>query len=140
MKNRIFLALSLASAILQGPLLPAVFLEGFLLSSTIHTDKERISKGKLVALFVSGLVFDLIQDRTLTTPLIFGVSAVVLSTLGRAGLKNPLFFAVFAALVNIARAQILWGQIFIVPAVFCGVLTFLYFKYTWQETRLGRII
>ncbi len=134
MNGRIFILLCLVFAILQGPLLPPVLLEGFALLSLISTDREQIRTDRLVVLFFSGLLFDLIQDRTIgVTSLIFGVAAVVFQLLGRSGIKNPVFFAVGAVLANIVRAQILFGQIFVIPTIICGLLTYFYFKFTNEE-------
>lgn len=114
--------------------MPPVLLEGFALLSLISTDREQIRTDRLVVLFFSGLLFDLIQDRTIgVTSLIFGVAAVVFQLLGRSGIKNPVFFAVGAVLANIVRAQILFGQIFVIPTIICGLLTYFYFKFTNEE-------
>lgn len=144
MRNRIFILLSVVFSVLQGPLLPPVFLEGLLLVTLINTngDKDtRIGTNTLVALFVGAIIFDLFQDKTLgLTALVFGVAALLLHTLGKTGLKNPVFWAVGAVGVNIVRSQILWGQIFWVPTIICGVATWAFFRFIWRETFSGKLI
>lgn len=144
MKRRLFILLSLGFSILQGPLLPPVFLEGLLLVTLINAngDKDtRIGTNTLAALFVGALMFDLVQDRTLgVTALIFGAAAVLSHMLGKSGFKNPIFWAMGAVGVNIVRSQFLWGQIFWVPTIICGVVTWAFFKFIWRETFSGKLI
>ncbi len=141
MKNKYFLVLSIFFALLQGPLISPVFIEGLLVSMLISTNTEmRINTKVLASLFLGGLIFDLVQDTTLgMTSLIFGISALILHYMGKSGLKNHAFWGAVASLITIIRGYVLWQDLFWVSAAVCGILTFVYFKFVWQGNYSGKI-
>lgn len=143
MNKRFFLLLSLIFTILQGTLLPPVLIEGFLLVTLINIRENdtQIGAKTLVALFFGGLIFDLVQDKTLgSTPLIFGAGGLILHFLGKSGFKNLIFWAVGAYIVLLVRGYFLWGTLFWFPAAIGAILTFLYFKFLWRETFSGKLM
>lgn len=138
MKNSFFLFLSLIFAISQGPFLPVVLAEGLLVVMLIYANTDsnrmRISTNSWVSLFVSGLVFDLVQGKTLgTTSLIFGVGALVLS------LRSPWVFSLVALALGLARSRLVFGEFLWVPSAIGAFLTILLFRVFWRSTDVAGV-
>jgi hypothetical protein len=136
MKPRIFLLLSLLFAILQGPFLPAVFSEGILLVLLAVYNPPR--KFLPVVVF-GGLLFDLLQDQTLgVTSLIFVSASGLLFLISKeVSLTNSVLLGVFATIINLVRAKILFGILFLPFALAAGVVTALIFRFIWHPAEEG---
>lgn len=131
MRGRTFLILSFIFALLQGPLLPPVFSEGILV--VLFALYNRPQKF-LPALFLGGLVFDLLQGQALgTTSLLFILSSLLLFVLREhLSLKNPVFLGVFTSVVNLIRAKIIFGILPLSSSVAAVLIAIFIFKFFWQ--------
>ena len=139
MRNRIFILLALVFAFLQGPLLPSVFIEGLLVimlinanpSATAARGEPSLRASSLVTLFLAGIIFDLIQGRTLgITAVLFGAFALLSLLLSRAAsFKRTLPLSSLAFFVDIVRGKIVFGQYFFVPAVVCFLIVYLILRF-----------
>lgn len=137
MKYRFIFLLSFLFALLQGPFLPAVFLEGFLFA-LLFVDKKQMSTGILLRLFASGFLFDLFQGKLLgITPLILGVGGIIFSQWSVEASKRPVLLATLAALVDLGRSRIVFGQFLLVPSLLCFLITYLFLTFTWRSHALG---
>lgn len=98
----------------------------------IFTDRERIPADKLLSLFVGGLIFDLLQGRTLgVTSLIFGVSALVLKW------RSSWILGLVALVLDLARSRIVFGEFLWIPAITGAILTILFFRIVWQPSGMS---
>lgn len=131
MKSRTFIALSFLFGLLQGPLLPPVFSEGILV--VLFALYNRPQKF-LPALFLGGLVFDLLQGQALgTTSLLFILSSLLVFVLREhLSLKNPIFLGIFASVVNLIRAKIIFGILPLSSSVVAALIAIFIFKFFWQ--------
>jgi len=133
MSVRIFIILSLVFALLQGPFLPPIFVEGILLVMLIYananTSKMRIDAKVWAGLFFGGLIFDLLQGRILgVTSLIFGVGAFGLNW------RNPWILGLVALSLDLARSKLVFGEFLWFPSLVCAVATILLFQFLWRSS------
>lgn len=137
MKNRVFILLSIIFGLLQGPFLPASFMEGFLAVVLICPDAERIPTDKIVSLFLGGLLFDLLQGRILgATSLLFLSMLGVLAVVGGLS-KRPSFLALVSLVLVLVRGRILFESWFIFPSIFSFLLSYLFFRFVRPLHRSG---
>lgn len=144
MRNRVFMLLVLVFSLLQGPLLPPVFVEGLLLVVVLHVNQNHkdtlIPRWSLGAFFVAGIIFDLVQGKVLgVTAMIFGVFMLLLLLLSRAtSFKRTLLLATVAFFIDIVRAKIVFGQYFWGSAVVCFVVVYFVLKFTRKGREGGQ--
>ncbi|MDO8452139.1 MAG: hypothetical protein Q7S79_00110 [bacterium] len=102
MNTRIFLILTLVFSLLQGPLLPSVFVEGILIVLFLF---EKGLKRAMPFIFLAGIIFDLFQSRTIgLTSLIFVLGAGVIWYLrSYISLQRGVFLTLGALSINLAR-------------------------------------
>src|SRR3990167_1334869 len=106
MGTKLYLALSVLTALFQGPFLPPVFLEGVLLSVYLAQSKPK----PLLSIFASGILFDLFQSQHLgITSLIFLTVVLLTSFLEEHIPVYKILKTVFLAVViNLVRSQIVF--------------------------------
>jgi hypothetical protein len=99
--TRLTLALSVLLSFLEGPLLPFVFFEGVL----------PVLNQNPGTLFAAGLIFDLVQGKTLgltsATLLVFGIFFYFLRD---QILERKVFVAGFVVLFNMIRQRLVFGD------------------------------
>lgn len=110
MNTKLFLVLSIVVSFLQGPLLPPVFMEGVLLVAYLSANKETKS---LPGVLASGLIFDLLQSQHLgLSSLVFLGATFLISLLEEhIPVYKALSLGVFAILINIVRAKIVFPSL-----------------------------
>lgn len=124
MRFRTFLLLSLVFSFLQGPFLPPVFAEGFLVVIfVLYNPPQRF----LPALFLLGFIFDLFQSQTL------GVSSILFLAWGglvfllknELPLKSPVLVGILVAVINVLRAKTVFGILPFPSAIVAGIIAIL---------------
>lgn len=138
MNTRLFLLLSLIFSLLQGSLLPSVLAEGTLVLCYLLAREE---KKAFLPVFAAGIIFDLVQSERLgLSSLIFVVFAVLLYGLQNTlPLRRPLYLAVFAALLNLARLRLVFDNFSLLSVIFGGILAFFLLSFFWRPEIQGRI-
>ncbi|MBI2268675.1 MAG: hypothetical protein HYU80_04550 [Candidatus Blackburnbacteria bacterium] len=142
MSSHIVLLLATIFSLVQGPLLPPVFLEGFLLVLiflSINHSKEFVSSKTLFLVFGLSFTFDLIQGTKLglTPILFFGVLLFWTSTKKEFFSKNPFFLGSLVVLSNLLRAKVVFGEFYFWSTLTIGFLSFLFFKYISRHHVVG---
>ena len=136
MKSRTFLLLCLVFGFIQGPFLPPVFGEGILVALfTLYNRPQKF----LPAVFLGGLIFDLLQGQALgITSLLFVLTSSFLFVLReQISFKNPVFFGIFAGAVNLIRAKIIFGILSVPSATAAAVAAIFIFKFLWPARGEG---
>lgn len=123
MNIRIFLLLSLVTALLQGALLPPVFLEGLLVVIFVLSNPPaRV----LAGLFVGGLLFDIVQTSHLgsTSAIFLIIGAVMLFLKQDIPISRPWVGAGVVVLVMLARSKFVFGNIDVWAVVVGATIAF----------------
>src|SRR3990167_791673 len=134
MSTRLFLLLSFIFSFIQASFLPAVFFEGLLIVFLLIS---RTSLRVFPALFLGGLLFDLIQFQTLgITSIIFLLIGFFLRTLKeRVSLQKPIILVGLALVINITRSQIVFETINLGNLIIVGIISYFLFKFIWIPDR-----
>ncbi len=123
MSTRLFLLLSLILALLQGAFLPPVFLEGLLVVIFVLSNQApRVFAG----LFVSGLLFDVVQTVHLgTTSVIFLIVGVAMLLLKKdIPFSRPWVGMAISMLILLSRSKIVFGSFDFASVVLGGIIAF----------------
>lgn len=137
MSRRLFIFLSFIFALLQGTVLPVVFIEGFIVVFFLITRTSSLG----APLLASGLIFDLLQNQTLgVTSLIF-LSALALTLLlkERVMLQHSFILSVFVVILNAIREILLFGYIEPLPLILIFGFAALVFNFIWRPDVAGKI-
>lgn len=136
MKLRTVLLFSLLFALLQGPFLPPVLLEG-LLVVLIANNANKV----IMQLFLSGLIFDLVQSTQLgTTPVVFIATGLLVSLLREAvPFQRPGFAALVSLLVVIVRGKFLFSSFFLTEALVSSIIVFVFLNYVSRPTHDNKL-
>lgn len=137
MSRRLFILLSFIFALLQGTVLPVVFIEGLIVVFFLITRTSSLG----LPLLASGLVFDLLQNQTLgVTSLIF-LSALALTLFfkERVALNHSFVLSVFVTALNAVRGKLLFGHVEIFPLILIFVFSYLVFNFIWRPDIAGKI-
>lgn len=129
MSLRIFLLLSLIFAFLQGAFFPQVLIEGVLVVGLVlFTRPQKAFPG----LLLGGIIFDLVQNQILgVTSSIFITFAFVLVLIKNdIPVQKPLVAASLATILTIVRAKLVFGSLFLTPAIVGGIIMFLLLIFT----------
>lgn len=138
MNTRIFLVLTLVFSLLQGPLLPSVFIEGLLVVLFLF---EKGLKRSIPFIFLAGIIFDLIQSRTIgLTSLIFVLSAGLVWYLrSYISPRRGVFLTLGALAINLARTNFAFNSPLIsVSLLVTAILGFLVFNLLRSQISGGR--
>lgn len=141
MKTNLVLAFSVIFALLQGPFLPPVFFEGLLvvliLSAGIASNANKV----IMQLFLSGLIFDLIQSTQLgTTSAIFVATGLLLMLLREAiPLQRPGFALLVSLVIVLVRGKFLFSNFFLTEALVSSIIVFLFLNYISRPTHDNRL-
>lgn len=135
--TKLFIFLSFIFALLQGTVLPVVFIEGFIVVFFLITRTSSLG----APLLASGLIFDLLQNQTLgVTSLIF-LSALALTLLlkERVILRHSFILSVFVVILNAIREILLFGYIEPLPLILIFGFAALVFNLIWRPDIAGKI-
>ena len=138
MKLRTILLLSLLFSLLQGPFLPPVLLEGLLVVLILSAG---ISNKVIMQLFLSGLIFDLVQSTQLGITSAIFVAIGLLVSLFREAIpfQRPGFAALLGFVVVVLRGKILFSSLSGVEALLSLILVFLLLNYILRPARDNRL-
>ena len=128
MNTRLFLILIIIFSLLQGPLLPSVFVEGILIVLFLF---GKGFKRSLPFIFLAGIIFDLFQPRTIgLTSLIFVLGAGVTWYLrSYISLQRGVFLTLAALSIYLARIHFVFNSpLFSLSLVVVAVLSFSIFN------------
>lgn len=128
---RLFLFLSLIFALLQGAFLPPVFLEGllvviFVLSNPPSRGEAGQPARVLVGLFVSGLLFDVVQTSHLgsTSAIFLIIGSMMLFLRQEIPFSKPWVGVIAVILATLARSKFVFGNIDIWAVAVSGLIAF----------------
>lgn len=127
MNTRNLLFLSFIASLLQGPLLPQVAAEGFL----VVLAGGNITPKVLFALFASGIIFDSLGGKTIgATSFIFLLFALLLYFLrNQIFAKKAIFAALVVFLVDFTRSYFVFGTFSPWLLVFVFVVAYVLFHF-----------
>ena len=137
MTTRIFLTLTLVFSLLQGPLLPSVFVEGLLIILLLF---EKSLRRAIPLIFLAGIVFDLCQGREIgPSSLIFLLMAGAIWYLKNyISLQKGVFLTLVALSINLARIHFVYhAPLFSLSLVVVLILGFLIFNVLKPQIRGG---
>lgn len=125
MNIKVFFALTLLLAFLQGTLLPLVFLEILLLFWLAWS----LPQQALAAAFFSGIIFDLVQAQTLGVSSLLFVLFVLLVSLfsEKMPVRHPIFLALLGGGMAILRMEVLASERHLLIALLVGLVSALLF-------------
>lgn len=134
MSTRLFLLLTPIFALLQGAFLPTVFAEGTLIVTFILS---RNFNRVFLPLFVSGMVFDLVQDQRLgiTSAIFLSVALFIYLSrdLVRIRSKSGLvYLLVLVFTVGFARGELVFSNVPWSPVIVSVCLMSLIYLFIWQ--------
>lgn len=138
MNTRIFLILTLVFSLLQGPLLPSVFVEGLLVVLFLF---EKGLKRAIPFIFLAGFIFDLFQSRTIgLSSLIFVLGAGIIWYLrSYISLQRGVFLTLGVLGLNIARTHFAYNApLFSFSLAMVAILSFGVFNILKPQSRGGR--
>lgn len=138
MRIRTILLLSLLFSLLQGPFLPPVFLEGLLVVLILSSG---ISNKVIMQLFLSGLIFDLVQSTQLGATSAVFIAIGLLLYLFREAIpfQRPGFAAVLSFVILLVRGKILFTDFFLTEALVSSIIVFLFLNFFWRPARDNRL-
>lgn len=120
MSSRNFILIMAVLAFVQGTLLPPVFLEGLAIFLFLVE-----GAASLPAVFLAGLVFDVVQAQPLGlgSLLFLGAAAAVNFLSGKLPLKTPLGAGIFVVAFNIVRSQATIGEVSVISLLMAFLIT-----------------
>lgn len=142
MSGRILFLISIFASLLQGTILPVVFIEGFLVVFFCLTTSVRIGSTRFgLPLVLSGIIFDLFQNQKLgVTSLIFlGALGIVFLLKENVSLQKTIALSLFATVIDAVRQKLILGYIDVFPLFFIFIFSFLVFEVVWRPDTSGRI-
>lgn len=138
MSNRILFLVTIVVVLLQGPFLPPVFFEGLLVVFILSSG---VSNKTILQLFLSGLIFDLVQSTQLGgTSIIFIAIGFLVNLLREAiPFHRPGFAALVSAAVVLARGMFLFSNFFLAEALVSSIIVFVFLNFFWRIARDNRL-
>lgn len=142
MQIRTLFLLSVIFAFLQGPVLPAVFVEGFLLILVVlgeYDEKGLLSNKAFLQVFGFSFVFDLIQGQSLgLTSLLFLAISFGLAVFKRnLFARKEVFLAVIVVCISFIRAKVVFGSFYPLSLLFIFFVTFFYARFVRRPDYTG---
>ena len=135
MSTRIFLILTLVFSLLQGSLFPSVFVEGLLVILFLF---EKGLKRALPFIFLSGIIFDLFQNRTIgQTSLIFVLGGGIMWYLrSYISSQKGIFLMIAVLAINLARTHFVFkSPLFSFSLVLVAILGLFVFNILQPQLR-----